>query len=255
MILEFKGHKNSDKMKIQLYLFCLSSILMAACANEKDISEYYFPIKALKQEGKVYEYHFVGRPEVMPEYWYHQTLSPDPKASDKRGDYFTSTLYDINLDIQQIVSEEVVSNGMLLDELFLFFKDSTGRTEKVTPTVVLRNVYPFEYQDTITKYHYKIYYQDPFKTYEKNYLTRSRRYKGKTQYAYKGKNYDCIEFEVIDKIDNEQEGHLETYIYGKEIYAKGIGLIYYKKGLNKQLALEYELADIYPMSELEKKLR
>lgn len=242
-------------MKSQIYFLITIAFWMTACKNEKDISHYYFPVKELKKEGKVYEYKFVGRPEVMSEYWYHQTITADPKASNKEGEYFISTLYDINLDVQQIVNEEVVSNGMLLDELFLFFKDSTGKMEKVTPTVVLRNVYPFEYQDTITKYHYKIYYQNPFKTYEKNYLTRSRRYKGKTQHVYKGKTYECVEFEVVDKIDNEQEGHLETYVYGKEIYAKGIGLVYYRKGINKQLALEYELADIYTMSELEKKLK
>ncbi len=243
-------------MKInKLYnLLVLSILCFFSCKNEKDISEYYFPVKALR-EGKVYEYRFVGRPEVMPEYWYHQTLTPDPKASDKKGDFFTSTLYDINLDISQIVSEEVVSNGMLLDELHLYMRDSTGKTEKVTPTVIYRNVYPFEYQDTTLKYFYKIYYKNPFNPLETNYLTRSRTYKGKTTYTYKGKNYECVEFALEDKLDNEQEGHLETVMYGKELYAKGIGLIYYRKGLNKQFALEYELADIYDMATLEKKLK
>lgn len=232
----------------------LCFVCLFSCKKGNDISEYYFPVNELKN-GKVYEYRFVGKPEVMPEYWYHQTLSPDPKQSDKKGIFFTSTLYDINLDILQIVSEEPVSNGMLLDELFLYMKDSTGRMEKVTPTIIQRNVYPFEYQDTTTKYLYKIHFKNPFNANETNYLTRSRTYKGKTTYQYKGKTYDCVEFAVEDKIDNEQEGHLETILYGKELYAKGIGLVYYRKGLNKQFALEYELADIYSMSELEKKLK
>lgn len=223
------------------------------CKKEKDISSYYFPVKALK-EGKVYEYRFVGRPEIAPEYWYHQTLTADPKASDKKGTYFTSTLYDVNLDIKQVVSEEIVSNGMLLDDLYLYFKDSTNRTARVSPTILQRNVYPFEYQDTTLKYFYKIHFKNPFDTLQTTYLTRTRRYKGKTTYNYKGKTYDCVEFALEEKIDDDREGHWEKIIYGKELYAKGIGLIYYRKGLQKEFALEYELNDIYDMSTLEKKL-
>jgi hypothetical protein len=244
-----------NKFKIQyILLFLLIIIGLSACQNDKDISGYYFPVKALK-EGKVYEYRFLGNQQIVPEYWYHQTLSPDPKASDKKGEYFTSTLYDSNLEIRQIVSEEIVSNGMLLDELHLYFKDSTGRGAKVQATAIHRNVYPFEFQDTTLKYIYKIHFKDPFDTLQTTYLTRTRKYKGKSNYLYKGKNYECVEFSIEENIDNDREGRFELKVYGKELYAKGIGLIYYKKGLQKEFALEYELADIYDMATLEKKLK
>jgi hypothetical protein len=233
-----------------LSIFCF----FVACRNEKDISAYYFPVKALR-EGKVYEYRFLGKENVAPEYWYHQTLTPDPKASDKKGEYFTSTLYDMNLDIRQIVSEEIVSNGMLLDDLYLYFKDTTGRVAQAQTTIIKRNVYPFEIQDTTIKYLYKIHFKDPFDSLQTTYLTRTRTYKGKTTYNYKGKAYECVVFDLEESIDNDREGRLELKVYGKELYAKGIGLIYYKKGLRKEFALEYELADIYEMSVLEQKLK
>jgi hypothetical protein len=237
------------------FLLCSCAVLFGACKNDKDISAYYFPVKALR-EGKVYEYRYLGNNKIAPEYWYHQTLTPDPKASDKKGDYFTSTLYDIDLNVRQIVSEEIVSNGMLLDDLHLYFKkDSSQTTAKVQPTIVQRNVYPFEIQDTSLKYVYKIHFKDPFDTLQTTYLTRTRKYAGKTTYNYKGQTYDCVMMNLEETIDNDREGHLEFKIYGKELYAKGIGLIYYKKGIRSDFALEYELADIYPMTELEKKLK
>jgi hypothetical protein len=239
---------------LKIFNYCCLCLFLSACHNEKDISEFYFPVKALK-EGKVYEYRFLGSQNVAPEYWYHQTLTPDPKASDKKGEYFTSTLYDNNLDISQIVSEEIVSNGMLLDDLNLYFKDSTGQSAKVQATVIQRNVYPFEIQDTTTKYFYKIHFKDPFDSLQTTYLTRSRKYVGKTTYNYKGKIYNCVEFALEESIDNDREGRLELKVYGKELYAQGIGLIYYRKGLRKEFALEYELADIYDMTTLEKKLK
>ena len=64
----------------------------------------------------------------------------------------------MNLDISQIVSEEIVSNGMLLDDLHLYFKDSTNHVAKAQTTIIKRNVYPFEIQDTTTKYFYKIHF-------------------------------------------------------------------------------------------------
>ncbi|MFZ4542668.1 MAG: hypothetical protein ACOYOA_01360 [Saprospiraceae bacterium] len=235
-------------------LSLLTITIITACKDEKDISGYYFPVNALK-EGKVYEYRFVGKPDVLPEYWYHITVNADPKSSEKKGRYFVSTLYGPEMEPKQLVSEEVVSNGMLLDELHLYFKDSIGKFVKVDPVIISRNVYPFQFQDTTTKYFYKIFFKNPFDSLQTTYLTRTRTYKGKTTYAYKGKDYDCVEFALEEKYADDKEGRWEKIVYGKELYAKGIGLIYYKKGLQADFNLEYELADIYTQEELEKKLK
>lgn len=228
-----------------------------SCSNDKDISTYYFPVKAL-ENGKVYEYRWIGHDEVAPDYWYYHTLHPDPKATDKVGTFFTSTLYDPNLEVRQIVSEEVVANGMLLDALHIYLPDSSGNLTKIEPTIIKRNVYPFEVTDTTTKYSYKVHFSEPNNSNRTNYITRNRIYKGKTAYKYKGKEYDCVEFRVEEVIDNTDvtDGNLQLTNVKVEKYAKGIGLIYFSRGRQGSSGfMEYELYDIYEMSELEKKLK
>ena len=226
--------------------------LCFSCKNKSDIADYYFPTGKLKN-GKVYEYRFVGKPEVMPEYWFR--VSNEGDDIGKKGHFFESTLYDANMQARQFVREEIVGNGVLLDELQLFFKDTTGKQAQVKPVIISANVYPFEVQDTSLKYFYKIFFKNPFDTLQSTYLTRSRTYRGKKQYNYQGKKLDCVEFTLEEKYVDDREGRWEKVVYGTELYANGIGLVYYKKGLQKEFALEYELAGIYPLEELKKKLK
>lgn len=236
----------------RLAILSAISTLFYSCQNEADISEYYFPVNKLG-EGKVYEYRFVGKPEVMPEYWLHERKKD--AAEGKKGNFFESTLYGANMEVRQFVREEIVSNGVLLDNLQLYFKDSTGNQAQVAPVIISPNVYPFDVKDTTLKYYYKIFFKNPFDTLQTTYLTRSRTFKGKKQYRYKGKEVDCVEFALEEKYVDDREGRWEKVIYGTELYAKGIGLVYYKKGLQKEFTLEYELADIYSPEELKKKLK
>ena len=67
-----------------------------------------------------------------------------------------------------------------------------------------------------------------------------------------GKKYDCAVFENKESVDDDLNGRWHNEFKSKELYAKGLGLIYYKKTLGGTV-LEYELSDIYEMSDLEKK--
>jgi hypothetical protein len=88
-------------------------------------------------------------------------------------------------------------------------------------------------------------------------LIKNRRFQGWTSHSYQGKIYDCVEFSVLELIDHEIEGqgHLEIEMKGKELYAKGIGLVYYEKSeVHGNFSQAYQLADIYSMEELAAKL-
>ena len=52
----------------------------------------------------------------------------------------------------------------------------------------------------------------------------------------------------------EKEGSAEIQGEGEEWYAKGLGLVYYRKAYDKgRLVLEYRLKDVFPMAELERR--
>ncbi len=243
------------KKNIFLTLFSLS-IFFSTCGyfnSSPNLKDYYYPIAQLK-EGKVYEYAPANNDTLAGYYWYFHTLRPDPKQSNKpQSDYLTGTYYDANYEIGQIISEEVVSNGTILDESHLYLADAQGTKKQVTVTIEGANVFPFEVKDTNTVLFYKIHWKNPKDTSEQLTLTRNRRYLGKTTYQFNGTTYDCVKFELRELIDSEKEGHWQQEYKGQELYAKGIGLVYSEKVINKNLVLAYRLKDIYDMKVLEEK--
>ena len=81
-------------------------------------------------------------------------------------------------------------------------------------------------------------------------LIKNRQFAGQTTYTYKGKTYDCVKFtvkELVEVTDNVKGG-IEPELEGYELYAKGIGLIYYEKEVGQGQKLAYELYDQYPMT-------
>jgi hypothetical protein len=85
-------------------------------------------------------------------------------------------------------------------------------------------------------------------------LIKNRRYLGDTTYTFNGVSYDAVRFEVRELVEDNSvtEGSIEPRFDGEEIYAKGIGLVYYRKILGRQ-SIAYELADRYSMEQLEQK--
>jgi hypothetical protein len=63
----------------------------------------------------------------------------------------------------------------------------------------------------------------------------------------------AIFFKVKEKIENENEGVTGQLFEGMEIYAKGIGLVYYEKKVSKEAIMAYRFVRGTNMKELEKK--
>lgn len=216
-------------------------------SGRKDIRDYYFPLKKLT-EGQVYEYRPIGEDSLSPAYWYYRSFLQE------EGIYLTGTYYEYDLNPLQLVREELVSNGMLLQDLFVFIADSTGRQQRIAAEVLAGNVFPFSVSDSSGIFLYKVRFDFPNEIGSTTTLIKNRRYLGDTTYTVNGQSYDAVRFEVRELVEDQSvtEGTVEPRFSGEEIYAEGIGLVYYRKNLGPQ-SIAYELADRYPMEQLEQK--
>lgn len=226
-------------------LFTFAALLACNPTNRKDIRAYYFPLKELTQ-GLVYEYQAVEQDSLSPAFWYYRSFIQD------EGIYLTGTYYEYDLIPLQLVREEMVSNGMLLEDLFLYLPDSSGRQQRVAAKVLAGNVFPFSVSDSSGVFLYKVEFDLSNEMGSTTTLIKNRRYLGETTYEFQGKTYDAVRFEVRELIEDRSatEGSIEPQFNGEEIYAKGLGLVYYRKNLGGQ-TIAYELTDRYSMEQLE----
>lgn len=228
-------------------------VLTYSCKSDsekKDIRHYYFPLKQIT-EGLVYEYMPISQDSLSPAYWYYRSFF------DENGAYMTGTYYEYDFIPLQFVREEVVGNGMLLEDIKIYYTDSTGVQESLPIEILSGSVFPFEVRDSGGIFLYKIRWSQPDNPSVTTTLIKNRRYVGDTTYTYKGKNYDCVAFEVREliELEDEAQGGMEPEWDGLELYAKDLGLVYYRKRISEQLDLSYGLKDTYPMEELEAKFK
>ncbi len=232
-----------------IFLFCCT-LFITSCGTEKDgkinIRAFYYPIDEL-EEPLVYEYQPVSNDTLGSSYWYFRTLKTDTAT------YFMSNIYNQFLEVEQFSIEEEVSNGMLQTKQFIYAFDTTGQQLRFPAEIEYGNAFPFEVKDSTGVFLQKMkwtYSHDPLHT---TTLIRNKRYIGERTYTYKNVDYEAIAFSINEVLDDDFDGHLETKTSGIEIFAKGLGLVYYKKNIGGSLIFEFELKDTYSMEVLEKK--
>lgn len=223
-------------------------LLMGGCAKDgkKDIRDFYFPLKAL-QEGLVYEYQPVGNESLTPVYWYYRSfVQPE-------GVFLTGTYYEYELKPLQLVKEEWVENGMLLNDLLIYADDSLGQQRTIKAEILSGNVFPFEVTDSNGVFLYKVRLAFPEAPGITTTLIKNRRYLGEVNYPLEGKLREAVRFRVDELVEDNDpdDGVVEPAIKGEEIYAKDIGLVYFEKEISPDLTIAYQLVRRYPMTELE----
>ena len=154
-----------------------------------------------------------------------------------------------------MVREERVSNGMLLAEYYLYENDSTGRQVQTPVEIEGGNVFSFEPPNPNTVLYSKVRFSSLSTPNTITSLVRNRQFRSDTTYSYGGKTYDAAVFYVRDLVDVEDQGHVEQEFDGTEIYAKGLGLVYFKKNVTQSFITEYKLADRYTLVEFEGKFK
>lgn len=232
-------------MRLFFGITLLTAVLCSSCGDDtRNIREYYFPLKQL-QDGLVYEYRAVNNDSLAPTRWYFRSLVLDS------GIYLTGMNYAPDLTPLQFSREEMVKNGMLLQDLFLYETDSTGNQQRIDVEIIAGSVFPFEVRDSGGIFLYKVSWQPPSDPGATITLVKNRRYAGDTTFIFENKRYDTVVFEVRELLSHEQEGFFEREFSTVEWYAKGLGLVYYRKEIAEDFVLEYSLARRYPMEELE----
>ena len=226
-------------------------LLFQSCQeeNRNQFKPYYFPIEDLK-EGKVYEFHSVGNEYDPPFYWFVRSIEIEGST------YLTVMYYDYNFQPYQFVREEVVSNGMLLADMYLYETDTlTGKQNQIFVNIDSGNVFPFEKKEPAPVLLSSIQWQQDSLTTMT--FVRNRQYLSDTSVVFKSDKIEAIKLNALEMVDSEVkgEGHLEQEYAGKEIYAWGIGLIYFEKNISPEWQMRYALKDIYNMETFEEKFR
>ncbi len=237
-------------MVVPLFLCGLLGFFQS-CRNEagvRDIRGYYFPMKEL-QNGLVYEYRAEGMSELGSSYWYFKFYP------GQKGNFLHSTFYEENLIPVQQLSEEVVANGMLLRQLYLYSRDSLpgGRQIRSAAEIISPSVFPFRVRDQGGIFLYHVRWQDPGDSSAWYTVIKNRYFAGDTTFVFEGKTYPAVKFELKEHIELDQIGVFESTYPGMEIYARGLGLVYYQKEIQENMLLAYRLESRFPMETLEKR--
>lgn len=244
-------------MKTKKYIFGIFGWLVAAmvifaCANEpkdgmRNLEPYYYPLSDL-QEGKVYEYEPVSEEGDPPVYWYYKSMLEGGKA------FLVGMSYGPTFQPDQFVREERVHNGMLLADFYVYETDSAGKSQQLKADIAAANVFPFKAKPLgsvlLTSLHWL-----PLGDTAGITLVRNRQYDSDTTVVFQGKNTPAVKFNTRELVDQEEVGHLELEFGGYEIYAKDLGLVYFRKDVSGQRRIEYRLKEVYSMTDFEAKFK
>ncbi|MCB0637932.1 MAG: hypothetical protein KDC54_14990 [Lewinella sp.] len=241
-------------MRLSVILTSLSattliSLLLwsSACQSDPatDIRAFYFPLRQL-EEGLVYEYRIPGQDSLSPDYWYYRSIATDSAL------YLTKAYYQDDFLPRQLSREEMVSNGIMLTDLFLFETDSTGHQQQVKAEVLSPSVFPFEVQDSTIVYLYKARFSFPSQPHVSHTFILNRRFRGFTTFQWQGEDYPAVRFSTrgVLEIRDTIQGGMEPEFSGEEIYAEGLGLVSYARSFGPEGGFRYVLQDRYPMPEL-----
>lgn len=226
------------------FLFIIIILLLFSCSTPKNIESFYYPIDDLAENGRVYEY-VSALPDSMSGYYWQL------KVVEKDGaKLLIANNINPQFEVSQQSIEKIVSNGTVLQQYTLFQKDSFGNAKPIEAAIQSNGFFPFEVSDSNGVFMYSVKWEDPFKPNHTTTLIRNRRFQKDTVYNYEGNNIPSILFKINDLIDDDYNGHLEIKYQGREIYAKGIGLVYTEKLINGR-KFAYQLKNSLALDQFE----
>ncbi len=214
------------------FVMCFS-LFFFSCSDkgleESGLSGYYLPFQSFPPEGMTYVYRSkldTGNVEL----WKHIPTSTTT---------VTSINYDNNQTVVQKQYEKITGQGVFVDSLRLFFPE-IGRVVDIPVKVISPNKLPFDLADSTKTWVTHLDWHQPGDSLHV-VLERGRRFAGDTTWTFDGKKLPAIIFKLTDKFETEQVGWTSSEWEGKEIYAKGIGLVYYLRQISPRMRLEFEL--------------
>ncbi len=232
------------------FFFTMALCSFFCCKNElKDVGflKFYYPLEELR-DGLVYEYHPVNNDTLPVDYWYYRVHKIEGV------DYLTANNYNENFEVQQFVREKVEWEGVQLVDFILYQHLENGKQKQIDVEIQKNQVFPSYTLDSTKQYTMKLKWDLPKE--EGTFITieRKRKYLNKGEINFEGKEIPCVVFKLNEHIEHfiEDDGYLEPEYPGVEIYAEGLGMVYFKKVLGEGVEMEYELKAKYSMEEFEK---
>ncbi len=211
----------------------ISGFLITSCQNiseDHHLKPYFFPMDSLKS-GQVYVYESTD--SLAPKYIRYRAVSNDTLLIER---------YNQRMKPEQIAYWNIVSNGARLHELFLYHEDSIQR-ERVRATIERADVFPFRVRDSLDVILFKVHWEDPLEEGRSYTVIKNRRFDDTLEFLYNGKPIPAVRMNVMEAIDDHQEGTLEIQLKGWEVYAEGLGLVAWQKTYRDRVIQSYRLAD------------
>ncbi len=210
-------------------------IIIPACKQpddiQTDLSRYYFPVDSLSSEGIVYVYKNVQDSLAEPEIWRHIRKGPG---------LIESINYGYGDDIVQRQFDRVVDNGVVTDSLILYAADSSGQREQINVYLPSPHRFPFEPGDSSSVWLTKMEWWQPDDSLH-IVLSRRRKFDEFTTWNNGTQAIPAVRFTSEDTFETEADGWTSTSWTGEELYAKDIGLVYYKRVISENMLIEFEL--------------
>ena len=234
-------------MPLLKYFLGLILLLSIMSCGKKDIHDYYFPLKKLKDAPKVYEYKYTSQDTSFNLYWYYQTqISSDSVL-------FVGTCYSPSFEILLMTIESKETNGMLLKDLKYFSTDTMGRALTKKAIIKAGAAFPFAVTDSNGVFVSNYTIVDPKDSTHTTTVTRNRRYLRDTTITFQGKTIPAIIFNLKEEQvehDNKLGGWQHIFSID-EIYAQNIGLYETKRYISSSEIFIGRLEKIITMDELE----
>jgi hypothetical protein len=235
----------SNALTFNLVVTLAGSTCFWSCSSDQTTShsteDYYLNHMAFAGKGIVYRYTSVNDPSLPDEFWHYRF------DGAYRGNFLRATMYTASGDVVQRSVERLTRQKAELLSLDLLYRDEVGSNEIVT-AISENDTFVFGPIDSLTLTGYQIEYWDTTEDSVWISLTKHRLLEGPAEFVFEGKFFPAIKVQTTEKLETETEGFTETVWHGVEIFAQGLGLVYYRKTISEQFILEYRLAEIleYP---------
>lgn len=240
-------------LSILLPLITLFIIAGMSCQNQGQdpLANYYMPSEAING-GIVHQFESEGLQQGK-EYWYYNLQENEDSSQ------LIITVYDKNLNQQQLSVEKPLANGWTQKQLMLFFADTSGvRSEKAT--IHTGNKFAFDLQDSLDVLHYSLEWTEMLDQQEvTKRLFRNSRFMGFDTVELMGEPHRAAHFLTRDKIEDDREGTLTLDLKSDEFYVKNWGLVekrqFYLKNGKEIIMRHMKLTDTMRMTDLEQLLK
>jgi hypothetical protein len=218
-------------------------MLLAFGCSTDSYRQYYFPLKRLT-DGIVYVYTPDSHENLGDVYWYYRSII------DKEGKRMTASYYEGDPAPLQISREIMTDEGMVQESLMLYDPAENGKLIIKEAEIKRGLVFPFDAGQRKESVH-RVKWKEGDGEIE---VVKKRIVVGKLRYAWEGKQIESIELAIEQQVLHHADGTLELNSKGREIYAKGLGLVYYEIVPEEGVSWAYRLKERISMEELGRRL-